>query len=50
MRHALGHLVEALDGIVEPRLVREREHVQHGVRRAAHRDVERHGVVDRRRR
>ena len=46
-RYACGHVVEPAERVVDPRLPRERQHVQHGIGGPAHRDVERDGVVDR---
>ncbi len=47
VRHALGHLVHPLDRVFDSGFTSEGEHVEHRVRRPAHRHVERHRVVDR---
>ena len=46
MRRPLGHLVESGEWVFDLGFAREREDVQHRVRRSAHGDVERDGVVD----
>ena len=47
VRRARGDLVHALERVVDARLARNREGVEHRVRGAAHRHVEREGVVER---
>ena len=50
MGHARGHVVDALERVVDAGLVGEGQRVEDGVRGAAHRHVEREGVVERLRR
>ena len=46
VRHAVGDLVDARQRVVDPRLARDGQRVQHRVGRSAHGHVERERVVD----
>src|SRR5258706_67781 len=46
MRDAFGDVVETRQRILDPRLVRDGDHVQESIRGSAHRDVESNSIVD----
>ena len=48
LRHLAGHAVDVGHGEVDARLLGCRQQVQHGIGGAAHGDVERHGILERR--
>ena len=48
LRNLAGKLIDITHGEVDFRFLRRRQQVKYGVGRAAHRDIERHGVFKRR--
>ncbi|GCM60116.1 hypothetical protein ExPCM17_00906 [Escherichia coli] len=48
LRYFAGELIDITHGEVDFRFLRRRQQVENGVGRAAHRDIQRHGVFKRR--